>query len=185
MCLDCGCGIAGDDHGDPRHITIGDLAAAADASGVSPMQAAINILTTLQLATPPQDVAKNADGEEQRFLLGVAYQAGVDAKITKGKDGARDCISPVELEKAAWGFMLDGQQHGLFHVDGTLGAARPVESYIYRNPVPWVAGPDLVVKQGDWVLGALCDDFAWQLYKDGKVGGWSPQGLARRRKRAA
>ena len=153
-------------------------------------------------ARPPADVAKAA--EEQRFVLGIAYQAGPDPRIAKGVDGGRDFFTPVELEKAAWSFMLGGQQHGLFHVDGTEGAARPVESFIYRNPVPWIvsgdsavrkavaglaaeaeacAGPgDMVVHEGDWCLGAILDDRAWQLHKAGRINGWSPQGVARRRR---
>ena len=162
----------------------------------------------------PIGVAKAADiaplavpvakAEEQRFVLGIAYQAGPDPRIAKGADGGRDFFTEEELEKAAWSFMLHGQQHGMFHLDGTTGAARPVESFIYRNDVPWVvsddaavrkalarlaaeaeecAGPDdLVVRKGDWCLGSILDDPAWQAVKDGKVSGWSPQGIARRRR---
>ncbi len=143
--------------------------------------------------------------DERRFCMGVAYQAGPDPRIAKGVDGGRDYLEPEELELAAWSFMLKGQQHGLFHVEGSEGAARPVESFIYRNPVPWVvsddaavqkalaglavdaencAGPgDLVVRPGDWCLGAILSPPAWDLYKSGRVGGWSPQGTARRRRR--
>ena len=144
--------------------------------------------------------------EEMQFLLGIAYQAGPDPRIAKGADGGRDFFSAAELERAAHSFMLKGQQHGLFHVDGTEGAARPVESYIYRNPVPWVvsddadvekavarlaaeaealAGPDdLVVRKGDWCLGSILNDAAWELYKTGRLNGFSPQGVARRRRAA-
>jgi hypothetical protein len=120
--------------------------------------------------------------EEQRFLLGVAYRAGPDERITKGKDGGRDYFTEAELEKAAWSFMLRGQQHGMFHIEGTEGAARPVESFIYRNPEPWVVSDDVVVRKGDWCLGAILDEPAWRLYKAGKVTGWSPQGVATRRR---
>lgn len=143
--------------------------------------------------------------EEQRFALGIAYPAGAQPTIQKGQDGGRDWLSPESLELAAWNFMLKGRQHGLFHVDGTTGAAQPVESFIYRNPVPWLvsdrtevnkaltemaaevekcAGPDdLIVRPGDWCLGAILSPGAWQLYKSGRIGGWSPQGVARRRRR--
>jgi hypothetical protein len=75
-----------------------------------------------------------------------------------------------------------GQQHGLFHVDGTTGAARTVENSIYRNPIPWVVSDDLIVRKGDWIQGLILDEKAWGLYKAGKIGGLSPQGIARRRK---
>jgi hypothetical protein len=158
------------------------------------------------LATGNAVRAPVVKAEEQQFCYGIAYQAGRDPRIAKGQDGGRDFFTEAELEKAAWSFMLKGQQHGLFHLEGTEGAARPVESGIYRNPVPWLvsddmqiqkalaeigaeverlAGPDdIVMRKGDWGLGALLDDSAWQLRKDGKVNGWSPQGIARRRRAA-
>jgi Putative phage serine protease XkdF len=180
MCLDCGCGEFENDHGDPAHLTLAALQAAADASGVTVTQAAENILAAVYTAlAAPETIAK--DAVPQKFCLGIAYQAGRDPRIAKGLDGGRDCFSETELEKACWSFMLSGQQHGMFHADGTEGAARPVENYIYRNPIPWVAAPDLVVRKGDWVLGALLEDRPWELARAGKANGWSPQGGARRR----
>jgi hypothetical protein len=43
MCLDCGCGRAGDSHQDDRHITIDDVRAAAKASGIPTLEAARRI----------------------------------------------------------------------------------------------------------------------------------------------
>lgn len=117
--------------------------------------------------------------DEQRYVLGVAYQAGPDPMIKTGADGGRDFFSPEELEKAAWGFLNNGPQVGLFHADGTEGAARVVESYIYRGP-NWTLPNGVIVKSGDWLVGAILDETAWQLYKSGRVTGWSPQGSARR-----
>jgi len=51
MCLDCGCGRPHDTHGDPRHIVLSDLLAAAAASGISPDKAAANISQTLGAVT--------------------------------------------------------------------------------------------------------------------------------------
>ena len=116
---------------------------------------------------------------EQRYVLGVAYQVGPDPRIKRGADGGRDYFSPEELEKAAWGFLRDGPSVGLFHADGTEGAATVVESYVYRGP-DWDLGDDVVVKSGDWLIGAVLDERAWQLYKAGRITGWSPQGQARR-----
>lgn len=116
--------------------------------------------------------------EEQRYVLGVAYQAGPDPRIRKGEDGGRDYFTPAELEKACWSFLPAGAEVGLFHADGETGHGTVVESYIYRGP-DWDLG-DVVVKSGDWLVGAILDDTAWQLYKAGKITGWSPQGAARR-----
>lgn len=123
--------------------------------------------------------------DEQRFLLGIAYRAGIDPAIAKGQDGGRDFFEPEELEKAAFTFIKNGPRVGLFHLDGTDddgGAAQVVESYIYRNDEPWDLGDGLVVRKGDWVVGAILSPKAWALYKAGKITGWSMQGVARRRR---
>jgi hypothetical protein len=179
-CLDCGCGLLANGHDDSRHITLDDLQAAAEASGVSMVRAAANILQTITGTL--EDGEPEPEGPELQFLAGVAYQCGADARISKGLDGGRDWFSAPELERAAHNFMLKGQQHGLFHVEGTEGAARTVESAIYRNPIPWVISDDLMVRKGDWYIAAILDDPAWKLYKAGKIGGFSPQGVARRRR---
>jgi len=120
---------------------------------------------------------------EARYVLGLAYQAGPDPRIARGLDGTRDFFSPEELERAAWSFLDEGgEQVGLFHVDGTTGAARVVESYIYRGP-DWDINGTLI-RAGDWLIGAICDERAWNLVKSGRVTGFSPQGSAQRRKRS-
>lgn len=116
---------------------------------------------------------------EQRYVLGLAYQAGRNERITKGLDGARDAFPPDDLEKAAWEYGKGGREVGLFHADGTEGHVQIVESYIYRGP-DWQMG-DVVVKAGDWLLGGICDEAVWSLVKAGKLTGWSPQGRGRRR----
>lgn len=118
---------------------------------------------------------------EQRYVLGLAYQAGPDPVIAMGADGSRDFFTPEELEKAAWEFMKTSRSIGLFHENGTEGAADVVESYIYRGE-PWDLGDGFIVKAGDWLVGAVLDEPAWALYKSGKVTGFSPQGTAKRRK---
>ena len=171
-------------------MTVAGLAASAAAAGIPLGQAAANIATTLRGldddTLPDTDIAKAV--AEQRFVLGVAYQAGKDSRIAKGVDGGRDFFTEAELEKAAWSFLQNGPRVGAFHVDGTDqngGQATIVESYIYRNPVPWVVDDDLVVRKGDWVVGGILDDRAWQLHKAGKINGWSPQGTAKRRRPVA
>lgn len=117
--------------------------------------------------------------DEQRYVLGIAYQAGPDPRISKGADGGRDYFTADELEKAAWSFLKGGAQVGVNHEDGTVGAARVVESYIWRGDV-WDLGDGVVVHKGDWLVGAILDESSWRLYKAGRITGWSPQGQARR-----
>lgn len=130
------------------------------------------------------DVEVEKAVEEQRFLLTFAYQAGPDPRIAKGADGFRDFFSSVELEKAAWSFLRNGPVGGLFHADGTTGHVEIVESSIHRAD-PWVIkavdGSEVTVNPGDWIVGLICDETAWDLYKRGLVGGVSLQGAAKRR----
>lgn len=117
--------------------------------------------------------------QPQRYVLGLAYQAGKDDRIAKGLDGARDYFTPAELEKACWSFGQSTQDVGIFHADHTTGHVTVVENYIYRGP-DWPMG-DVVVKAGDWLMGGICDEAAWNLVERGLVTGWSPQGTATRR----
>lgn len=248
MCLDCGCNEVLNDHGDPDHILLPGLQAAADASGVSLTAAAQNILGTvtgtlgpdvssvpgaegsigpfgdqeyrqphvyarditsgagncvcgaalgdeLHTETAPgvpvpdgERVSKAAVGTEMRFILGLAYRAGRDPRIAKGLDGGRDFFTAEELELACHSYLPGGGQVGLYHMDdpSVMGHMTVTENYIYRNEVPWVLkaadGTEQVIKCGDWVIGGICDETGWQLVKSGKVQGFSPQGVARRRR---
>lgn len=124
--------------------------------------------------------------EEDQFLLTIAYQAGPDPRIAFGADGHRDYFSARELERACWSLLRSGAPTvGLFHSDGSEGAAEIVESSIHRAD-PWVIeavdGSAVTVGTGDWLVGMICDDTAWDLYKRGLVAGVSPQGAAKRRR---
>ena len=123
--------------------------------------------------------------EEQRYVLGVAYQPGRDPRIAKGVDGGRDYFTEAELEKAAWSLLAGGDPVvGLFHADGTEGAATIVESYVLRQD--WSTkssdGEDLVIKAGSWLVGAILDEHSWAMYKAGRITGFSPQGTGTRRR---
>lgn len=140
------------------------------------------LLAIMEQNKPPAPLAK---GTEQRYVLGVAYQSGPDPLIKTGADGSRDYFPPDELEAAAWQFMKS-REAGLFHADATnapdiLDHVEVVESYIYRGP-DWELPNKQVVKAGDWLIGAIVDEPTWNLVKTGKITGWSPQGVAKRRK---
>ena len=68
-----------------------------------------------------------------------------------------------------------------FHVEGTEDCAVPVESFIWRWP-DWDTGDGIVVKDGDWSLGAILSPRMWARTRPGKVNGYSPEGTARRRR---
>lgn len=115
----------------------------------------------------------------QRYVLGLAYQAGPDPRIMRGADGGRDYFTPDELEKAAWQFMQGPREVGINHADGTCGVAKTVESYIYRGP-DWPQADGSIVKAGDWLLGVQVDEPTWADIEKGRITGFSPQGAARR-----
>jgi hypothetical protein len=114
----------------------------------------------------------------KRFALGVVYPAN-------RVDGHKDFMGPDEVERVAWDYARNHRQIGMFHADGTLGHADVVESYIHRGP-DWVTaamdGTEVVIKAGDWVMGALFDPPAWQLVVSDAVNGWSVDGRMKRRK---
>jgi hypothetical protein len=120
---------------------------------------------------------------EQQFTLCLAYPANrPDAGVAQ--DGFRDFASPQAVEKAAWQYITQSPNVGLHHREGTDGAGRVVESYIWRAD-PWVIkaadGSEQTVNPGDWLLGVRWGDDAWSAIKSGQIGGLSPQGRARRR----
>ncbi len=61
MCLNCGCGVPEDRHGDDANITAADLRAAADANGQTMDETVQNLTTSLSgLGTNAGDAASQA-----------------------------------------------------------------------------------------------------------------------------
>lgn len=120
--------------------------------------------------------------DEKRFTLQVAYPAdSPDAAVAR--DGFQDFASKDAVEAAAHGYMAKHRNVGLHHAEGTDGAGTVVESYIYRGPDWRVEGADgsaQVIKAGDWLMGIVWDEPAWNLIKSGELTGVSMQGGAKR-----
>ncbi|MBX5477157.1 MAG: hypothetical protein IRZ18_08570 [Clostridia bacterium] len=110
--------------------------------------------------------------EEQHYTLGIAYPAD---RI----DAHGEFTSAEELERTAWHWMAEHRLIGIQHEDGTTGHGVPVESYIYRGPDWEINGQ--TVRAGDWLLGVVWDDTAWDLIKRGVLKGYSIQGEAERK----
>lgn len=183
MCLSCGCCDPPNDHGDARNITLLILQGAAQAAGISPEQAAANIVATL--AGPVEKAADTAAWTsvlkaepERQFTLMLAWPA-LKPDIAKAQDGRRDYARPEVIEQTAWAWMAKSRQVGLYHKDGTEGHGTVVESSIYRGP-DWQVD-DTLIKAGDWLIGTIWDASAWALVKAGLINGMSPQGSAVRR----
>lgn len=193
MCWSCGCGELSEKHS-PVAIDTSDMEAAAKDAGTDVPHVVSNIMLGLlqfdgrmeKVQAHPTNyaacrVVKASD--ERRYTLGVAYPA-MKADPRRAADGHRDFVSPEVLEKTAWEWMAKHRDINLFHQDKTSGHGTVVESYIYRGP-DWeqpspVDGKPYLVKSGDWLLGAVWDDYGWTLVKAGLVNGWSPEGSARR-----
>lgn len=117
----------------------------------------------------------------RRYTLGVAYPARrVGArKDTQDIDSHADYMTADELEAAAWRFMAAGaKDSGIQHREGTDGAGKVVESYIYRGPT-WKVD-DQMVEAGDWLLGVIWDEETWGKIEAGELTGYSMQGYAAR-----
>ena len=169
-------------HAYARDVRSGTGSCVCKASLADPLhvQVAPGIEIPQRMSSQPLRMLGKSASVERRFILGLAYQAGRDPRIAKGADGARDFFTADELELACWSFGSQGGQVGLFHQDGTLGHFTTTENTIYRGP-DWDQGNGLVIKCGDWLIGGICDEIAWDLVKTRRVTGFSPQGSARRR----
>jgi hypothetical protein len=129
----------------------------------------------------------------RRYTLHVIYPAD-KADIGKALDGHRDFASKAVVQEAAWNWMRNYRTVGAFHTPeqaeaaGAVllqeGAAEPVESYIYQGP-DWalkaVDGSECLVKAGDWCGGFIWTPDYWKLVLDGRIGGVSVEGGAKRR----
>lgn len=125
-------------------------------------------------------VLVKSDGES-RYTLTVAYPAN-KPDVAVARDGYRDFAGPKAVEEAAWNYLTKSRNVGLWHEDGTDGAGRVVESYVWPDGAPdWPVSDSYVVKSGDWLVGIQWDEPGWKLIKEGKIGGVSMQGRAQRK----
>jgi hypothetical protein len=119
---------------------------------------------------------------EQRYVLMVAYPA-MKADVSVAQDGHRDFGQADVIEQACFNFMRKGCKLGMWHKEG-YNPGEVVENYVYRGPT-WVMKSDNGIEQtimaGDWLCGMILTPEAWRLYKDGAIGGASPQGRAKRK----
>jgi hypothetical protein len=130
---------------------------------------------------------------ELRYTLNVIYPAD-KADIGKALDGHRDFASREVVQKAAWDYMRNHRAVGMCHTPEQAaaagvellqqGAAELVESYIYQGP-DWEPVEGFAIKAGDWLGGFIWSPGAWGAIKDGRLGGVSVEGKARRRKPSA
>lgn len=157
-------------------------------------QAALDRLGLPRAAAPPRQAPPQAGARftarvikaegERRFTLCVGYPAW-RPDTQRAQDGFRDMASDRAVEDAAWSFLAKSPEVGLLHADGSSGAGKVCESYIYRGPSPWVikspGGGEHAVCEGDWVLGIIWGPRAWEEIRSGRLRGVSLQGHGERR----
>jgi hypothetical protein len=116
---------------------------------------------------------KAVDGKD-RFTLGIAYP--VNETDTHG-----EFAQPRTVELAAWWFAQFGSEAGYMHISDQSGnkVGQVVETYIYRNPTPWIVNGQSV-EEGDWVVGVVWMPDFWELIVSGQVTGYSVDGTALR-----
>lgn len=126
----------------------------------------------------------------QRFTLCVGYPSR-KPDTGRAADGFRDWSSEESVEKAAWSYLRSSPKVGLHHSPGndTEGAAEVVESYIYRQDDPWIIkaadGTEQKICKGDWLIGLVWSESAWNSILSGEITGVSAQGKAKRRQSTA
>ena len=112
----------------------------------------------------------------EKYTLGVVYPA-------KEVDAHGDTMSVQELQKAAWKALGRNVQVGLMHRPGTAGSGKVVESYIWRGKkqvMKDVNGNEQIVEPGDWLMGCVWGNVAWQAIMSGTITGYSLQGVAKK-----
>ncbi|QAR54922.1 terminase [Bacillus aerophilus] len=110
-------------------------------------------------------IAKADDA--QRLVYGIVYEPNV-------ADAHGDYMTPVEIEKAAHGFLKDAREIDKQH-DFQGGVGEVVESYI--APSDFEMGDELI-KKGSWVLVTKASDEIWEQIQKGEITGYSMAGTA-------
>jgi hypothetical protein len=123
------------------------------------------------------------ESAESRYTLTVAYPVN-KPDVGLARDGHRDFAGAEAIEKAAWDYLHDSPNVGQWHEDGTDGAGKVVESYIWRfddQVIKSATGTEYTITKGDWLVGIVWDEPAWENFKSGEATGVSMQGKAHRK----
>jgi hypothetical protein len=117
--------------------------------------------------------------EEKQVALGIALKASGGTNGVRA-DSQKDVITAEEVEKAAYGFMLNSRVFDLHHKRLLPESkAAVVESYL--APVDFEMG-GTEVKKGDWVAAVkFFDKDLWQDVKEGKIAAFSIKGVGMRK----
>src|SRR6185437_3626376 len=132
MCLDCGCHMPTNSHGDGRHIVLSELVDAATASGILPDQALANMLDTYH------DVQVSDPGRQFAAALALPVLiVDIDDTIAFSSESAMTAINAAfdtgykasDVAGAQWDMILDRTQRQWLSVQMS-------KSDIYENIAP-------------------------------------------------
>lgn len=110
---------------------------------------------------------------EQRIVFGWLYQSTTkDREVVVDHSG--EIVSIEELEKAAYGFVLEHRKAGHMHEKGddglAVGVGRLVECVVFTpEKCAHMGIPPGVMPDGIWVGFKIDDDNAWQGVKTGRL----------------
>lgn len=110
---------------------------------------------------------------EKRQVFGWAYVTEIDGEVVVDSHG--DTIDPVDLEKAAYSFVLNSRMGGEMH--GTRQVGRLIECMMFTKEKQKALGIDLK-KVGLWVGFQIDDAETWEKFKDGTYKDFSIGGRA-------
>lgn len=129
------------------------------------------ILEQIPLLSKSATVAKDEDGLEERFVLGIVLEP--DEVDSQG-----DTISAEEIRSAAHRYMEEHANVGLQHQVFVNGKIKILESYI--APTDFSIGEERV-KAGTWLMAfRILDDSIWKAVKEGLLDGLSIGGTGLR-----
>ena len=120
--------------------------------------------------------------EDKRQVFGWASVVEVDGKPIVDRQG--DWISPDEMEKAAYQYVLNSRKGGHQHKrdgDQPFHAGDMIESFVMTPEKISKMGLPEETPVGWWVGYKIHDEDAWQKVKKGEVTGFSIHGRGKRK----
>lgn len=121
--------------------------------------------------------------EEKHQVFGWASIVEMDGKPVVDRQG--DWISPEEIEKAAYTYVVKsragGNQHKRTETGEVFKASDMIESFVITDEKVEKMGLPDDTPRGWWVGYKISDDDAWAKVKDGRVTGFSIHGRGKRR----
>jgi len=112
---------------------------------------------------------------DQQLIFGWASTSEIGGQLVVDKQD--DAIDPLDLEKAAYNFVLYARKHGDMH--DNVGTGRLVESMMFTREKQDILGIDLG-KTAWWVGFKVDDPATWAAHKRGELPEFSIGGTGRR-----